>query len=113
MVDFNKLADKKLEEVERPPLPPVGHYRLKNTKVPDWDPRPEGEWFIIEFTMQAQEAMDDVDPDDLAAFGKVTGAVLRKSFMCSRDDEVEADKMLYNVKRFLVDHLRCADEGMS
>lgn|SRR5690606_913639 len=113
MVDFNALADKKLEDVERPPLLPMGHYRFKVEKMPEMDVNPDSEWYIIEFLCRAQEALDDVDPDSLQEFGAVTNGVLRKTFMCDREDEGAAKQMLYNVKRFLVDHLQCADESMS
>lgn len=113
MVDFSKLADKKLEEVERPPLAPIGHYRFKVAKMPEMDVNPDSEWYIIEFQCQALEALDDVDPDALAEYGKVTNIQLRKTFMCDREDEKAADQMLFNVKRFLIDHLGCADESMS
>lgn len=105
-MEFTKILNKKLEEIERPPLPPVGTYVMKVTKVPEQMER--GDYKIIEFNFSGIEAMEDVDADELAAFGPVTNVMARRAFMFG-DDETSNDRAIFNLKRFLEEHLLVED----
>lgn len=111
MVDFASIASKKIEEVERPPLPPVGEYRWKVTKVPEQSKTADEKWEIVTFQVQALEALDSVDMDDYK--GEVTGIRNRVVFVFDTQDEAKFEQTLFNLRRFLESHLQCAEPGMS
>lgn len=101
MVNFTDALNTKQSDVEKPARQPQGTYRWRVSKIPAIIERED--WTIIEFPVQALEAEDDVDPDDLAEFGPVSGAVNRIAFMAPTDPEKENDrkKTLFNLTRFL------------
>lgn len=102
-VDFNKALDVKASEVKAVPVPPIGHYvwivtgqGIINT---------EGQWNSVRFPVRAVQVFedaDDVDRDDLAEFGKVTGIVNSVAFLFDSQDGTEADLITFQnrVKRF-------------
>jgi hypothetical protein len=111
-LNFADIASKKVEDVERPPLPPVGTYRWKVTKLPEQTKRgQDDQWDVVEFAVQAQEAYDNVDMDDYK--GDVTGIFNRVTFMFDTTDEAKFEQTLYRLRTFLERHLRCSEEGMS
>lgn len=113
MVDFASIANKKLADVERPPLPPIGHYSWAVIKLPELSESGDGRWEILNFPVRATAALDDVDPEELAAYGKVENIVQSHRFMFSKEDETEFKKTEYRLRKFLEDHLKCGDESMS
>lgn len=108
-LDFMKALDVKAEDVKPVPTPPAGHYVFQVTKPGAIN---DGEqWQSVRFTSQAVsvfEDANDVDPEDLAAYGKVTSLVNDKSFMFDKINGTEADLIRFqnDVKRFCVDHLQ-------
>lgn len=110
-LNFADIASKKIEDVERPPLPPVGEYRWKVTKVPEQSKSADEKWEIVTFNVQAVEALDSVDMEDYR--GEVTGIRNRVVFMFDTQDEAKFEQTLFNLKRFLENHLQCAEPGMS
>ena len=69
MASVNDLLDQKAEEIKRPPNPPEGHYRFEVSR--DHAVRETGgDWTFIEIPVQAKAAQEDVDPDELEAFGR-------------------------------------------
>lgn len=110
-LNFADVASKKVEDVERPPLPPVGEYRFRVTKVPEQAKSKDEAWEFVTFQVQAQEALDSVEMDGYN--GEVTGIRLRHAFIFNTLDEVEFEKTLFNLRKFLEDHLKCAEPGMS
>lgn len=113
---FTDALDRKMEEVKRPPNPPVGHYTWQVKKHPDsdsFDSRNSGKTFDrLEFQMSCVEPSDDVDTDDLAEYGNVAGFLTRKSFLFDNEDEQAFERSLYNLKRFL-EHLGVDADSMS
>lgn len=114
-LNFASIATKKFEEIERAPLPPSGTYRFVVSKLPEV--RDQGQWDVVDFTGTAVEAMV-VDPEALDAYlsgnqANIKKIVLRKSFMFDKQDAVAFQATENNLKRFLIDHLKCADESMS
>lgn len=114
---FSAALDRKLEEIKRPPNLPVGHYTFQVTKHPELDEfesnKTGGRFERVTFTMQCVAASDDVDTDDLAAYGNVSGAQMRKTFLFtqSEDDKASFDRSVFNLRRFL-GHLG-VDESLS
>lgn len=112
---FTDALDRKTEEIQRPPNPPVGHYTWQVKKHPDTDQfesRNTGKTFDrVSFQMACVEASDDVDPDDLSDYGNVAGFVTSKSFLFDNADETAFERSMYNLKRFL-EHLG-VDESLS
>jgi len=107
-LNFSDITNKKLEEVERPPLAPVGTYRWQVTKLPTITTSSDGKWDIVNFPIRALEALDDTDMSDYA--GEVTSITESVRFMFNKEDEVEFKKSEYRLRNFLEKALKCADE---
>lgn len=111
-MDFNKALDVKASEVKAIPVPPIGHYVWQVTAIPSIN---DGDvWQNVEFQLQAVgvfEDANDVDPDDLKTFGKVTSIRNRKSFMFNKIEGTETDLITFQnqLKRFMIDHLKIED----
>lgn len=111
MVDFASIASKKVEDVERPPLPPVGTYRWRVTKVPSQTKSGDEQWEMVNFSCKVVEPMDNVELADYK--GDVANILLTKSFVFNTQDEAAFETTLYQLKQFCERHLRCVEEGMS
>lgn len=104
---FSDALDRKLEEINRPPNLPVGHYIWTISKHPETDElesQRTGKTFDrLTFNLTCVSASDDVDPDELEAYGNVAGAMNRKTFLFDTDPEEKAgfERSLFDVKRFL------------
>ena len=105
-LNFADIASKKMEEAERPPLPPVGTYRFSVTKMPEATTTADGKWDILTFNARAVEALDDVEMDDYK--GEISGIIQQVKFMFNKEDEVEFQKSEYRARQFLEKHLKCA-----
>lgn len=110
-MNFASIANKKIEDVERPPLPPVGTYRWKILKLPEQSKSSDEKWEIVNFAVRAVEALDDVDAT--AYPGKIDGIMQSVRFMFNAEDEAEFEKSLFRLRTFLEKHVKCADEGMT
>lgn len=111
MVDFASIASKKVEEVERPPLPPVGTYRFRVMKVPTSTKSNDEQWEFLRFQCKVIEALDNVEVGDYP--GDVSNIVLSKSFVFNSADEAAFETTLFNLKQFCEKHLECVEPGMS
>lgn len=109
MVNFNDVLDTDTSTVERPPLLPIGTYRVAVSKVPVMDTIAQDAFDVVDFPMSVKEAMEDVDQDDLAAYGNYQNAPLRHRFMFDKEDETKFARSEYNLKRFLTEHLNLPD----
>lgn len=107
-LNFADVASKKMAEIERPPLPPVGAYRFSITKLPEVTTSNDGKWDILTIPCRALEAVDDVDMSDYK--GEVTNIVQSVRFMFNKEDEVEFEKSLFRAKQFFVNHVQCAGD---
>ncbi len=112
-LNFNEVAKKKLEEVERPPLPPQGPYRFAVIKLPEQTTTSDGNWDIVNFPVRGREGLDGVDPDDLQKFGGAEKVINSVRFMFNKNDQAEFDRTFYNLRRFLENTLKCATPEMS
>jgi hypothetical protein len=117
MVDFTQALDVKVAEIERPPLPPVGHYIFKVSKPAVFGDVGNGRFDTVDFVLQGVEATDDVDQDDLASVGGPTAINLRHRFMFNKGDDEEskanANRTLFNLRTFLEKHLGMDIEGIT
>lgn len=111
MVDFASIASKKVEDVERPPLPPVGTYRFRVTKIPSSTKSQDEQWEFLRFNCKVLEALDNVEIADYP--GDVANIMLSKSFVFNTQDEAAFETTLFQVKQFCESHLQCVESGMS
>lgn len=114
---FSDSLDRKLEEINRPPNLPLGHYIWQVSKHPSIDEfdssKTGGKFERVTFQVTCVSASDDVDADELAAYGNVQGAQNRKTFLFSNseDDKANFERSMFNLRRFLG---HCGiDEGMA
>jgi len=107
MVSFLDIANKKVEEIERPALPPVGTYRWSITKLPETSKSQDGKWEFLRIPCRALEALDNVDMDDYK--GDVSGIVMSVSFVFNTEDEAEFEKTLYRTRQFFEKHVGCVE----
>lgn len=90
MARFSDALDRNLEDIKRPPPLPVGHYLFAISKVPDAPREIEGKPYeILTINCTVVEPLDDVDPDDLEAFGKVAGTPSKIDFIFNTDPDEE------------------------
>jgi hypothetical protein len=105
-MNFADALNTKVGEIERPPLIPSGTYRAVVKKVPVIDTIADGKWDVLDFTLQLVEAQEDVDQQDLASFGGLSNATMtRHRFMFNKEDDAAFKRTLFNLKRFLAEHL--------
>lgn len=108
-LNFADIASKKIDDIERPALPPVGTYRFAITKLPDPTTTADGNWDILTVSCRALEALDDVDMSDYK--GEVTGIMQQVKFMFNKNDEAEFGKSEYRMRQFFEKHVGCAEAG--
>lgn len=118
MPNFNAILDKKMDTIEKPKLVPPGTYKGMVTKVPSIERSPDGKWDFLDFNLRLTEAGSDVDEAALASYGGLgSHSNMRRRFLFNTGDTTEDkagfDRTQYDVKRFLVDHLKCAKEDTS
>lgn len=110
---FTDALDRKLEDIKRPPNPPVGHYTWQVRKHPEtaqFESRTTGKTFDrVVFSMVCVAPMDDVDIDDLEEYGNVAGFVTSKTFLFDNEDDQAFERSMSNLKRFL-DHLNVPED---
>ncbi len=111
MVDFASIASRKVEEVERPPLPPVGTYRFRVMKVPESSKSGDEQWEFLRFNCRAVEALDNVEVGDYP--GDIGNIMLSKSFVFNSADEAAFETALFQLRQFCEKHLRCTEAGMT
>lgn len=97
-----------LEAAQKPPVLPMGTYVWSVSGPFTERQTNNGDWNIIEFPVVAVEADEDVDPEQLEAFGSLRAARNRITFMFPTDPEKDADakRTLYSLRRFLEETLR-------
>lgn len=111
MVDFASIASKKVEEVERPPLPPVGTYRFRVMKIPTSTKSTDEQWEFLRFNCKVIEALDNVEISDYP--GDVANIMLPKAFIFNSGDEAAFETTLFQLRQFCEKHLQCVEPGMS
>lgn len=102
-MNFMDSLNVKAEDVKRPPLPPLGTYKFRITKV-GTDQIANGDYDVVDFTATAIEMVDG-NTAELDSYGSVEQVVQRVRFMFSSkpEDAARKERSLFNLKRFLVD----------
>jgi hypothetical protein len=111
-LSFADIADRKLEDIERPPLAPVGTYIFQCYKMPESSTTANGDWDIVNIPLRAVEAVE-VDPEELAAFGHIKNIMLSVRVMFNKNDETEFSRSMFNLRRILEDHFKSATPDMT
>lgn len=105
-MNFAEIANRKLSDVERPPIPPVGMYRFQITKIPSMESIANGAYDKVTFTCQAVEAYENVDEDDLKKFGGTKNVTVTRGFMFDNNDETKFAQTLFQLKSFIEKHMQ-------
>jgi hypothetical protein len=111
MVNFAAIANKKLADVERPPIPPLGMYRFTITKPAQIEEIANGAYTNITLICKALEAYENVDTDELATFGGVSNVVSSVKFLYDNNDANKGAQIEFRIRQFLEKH--CAIEGVA
>lgn len=115
MSNFMDALNTRISDIEKPKLMPIGTYVWAVNKPHKEATSKDGKWFSIEvpcLPKMPYEDAEDVDADELAAFGPLKSAPNSIRFMLDLQAEgtVDQEKFMYNVKRFLLDVLRVEAE---
>lgn len=110
-MNFLDVLNTRAGDIEKPKPLPIGTYRWKVTKTHKELDQGKGEWKVISIPIApfaVHEASNDVNEDDLAAFGSLNAAANDIRFMFPTDPAKVADleRTAYSLKRFLLDVLR-------
>lgn len=105
MAKFADLVNRKAEEIERPPLLPIGEYVGRINKpysVADIQGKDGTPYERIEFPCMIDSPIE-VDEDDLVEFGNVSGQNFRVDFLLNNLEEEKARRelTLFNIRKFL------------
>lgn len=103
MPSFSDVLSKAAESIERPPLPPKGTYVFVVQGQPKTNERKEYE--VVDFQLKGVRPGEDVDADDLKAYGSPANIIVRKSFLFNTTDEAAFKRAEFNLREFLVTHL--------
>lgn len=115
-MDFHDALTIPNESIVRPPMLPVGTYRASVSKIPEISTSDKGDYDFVDFQLKVLEAQEDVDADELKEFGPISSVQRRHRFLFNKEDSPEGkqafQRTLYQIKRFLVDHLKVdANDG--
>lgn len=113
--NFMDALNTKISDIEKPALMPVGTYVWAVNKAHRESTSKDGKWFTIELPVVPKMAYadaEDVDTDELAAYGDLKSGMNSIRFMLdtTADGKADMEKFQYNLKRFLVDTLRVEAE---
>lgn len=108
-LNFADIANKKFADVEKPKLPPMGTYRWQITKAPGIESSKDGKWDFVSFPCTAVEMVDG-DFASLSAFGELKNVRQSLRFLFDKNDPTAFANTEYRLRRFLVDHVKCASE---
>ena len=114
MAKFSDIANKKVAETVRPPLPPVGMYTMQITgpyTVRETS-GPKGDFEIMSFPMGGVQGHDDVDQEELAAFGGAKNVRGKKDFIFNNGEGEEVNFLgtENQLKDFLYKHLGISED---
>jgi hypothetical protein len=111
---FSDALTTKVEDFERPPNLPAGHYTFQVLKHPDisvFESRDGVQFDRVTYTCAPVAAGEDVDPDDLAKFGDFTKVQVRKQFLIpdGEQDAAGHDSSMYRHRQFL-EHMGISED---
>lgn len=114
-MNFLDALNTKVSEIEKPPLLPKGTYIWVVTKAHKETTSKDGAWSTVEIPVTPKEPYsdaEDVDMDELHSYGKLAQGVnsIRFMFPNDPDKDVDRQKTLWGLRRFLVDTLKVEAE---
>lgn len=98
MANFEDILSQQVDEVKVPPPMPVGTYIWTVQGLPTQGKSTKKQTDFVEFTCACLQALDDVDPEALEAFGAVAGKTKTLTFYVTED-------AIFMLDRFLFEHL--------
>lgn len=105
MPSFADALNRNMEDIKRPPPPPIGHYIMRVSKMPDAPAKITGKdgtnYERLDFPIQIVAPTEDIDPEEIAIFGDVSGVNLRMSFLFNTTDDNRYEQTLVQLKQFL------------
>lgn len=104
-MNFAEIANRKLSDVERPPIPPQGMYRFQIAKLPSVETIANGAFDKVTVVCKAVEAYENVDEDDLKKFGGTKNVSVTRTFMFDNNDETKFQQTLFQLRTFLEKHV--------
>lgn len=109
-LNFAEALATRFEDIEKPPLPPLGTY---NWQIKSYKQDARGDFEIVEFQVTAISATEEVNAEELAAYGPVTGISTRLAFLFDKNDQNRFATTLDRLKTFLSEHVGCFSDGQS
>lgn len=103
MASFADIATKRIADIERPPIPPKGMYRWQISKLPSLD-QLNADYEKVSIMCKAVEAYDNVDADDLKAFGGIKNIAIPLEFIFDKNDDTKFQQTLFRLRTFLERH---------
>ena len=105
MPSFADALNRSMETIKRPPPPPVGKYIARVAQAPSdmtsMTGRDGTSYTKLTIPLALVQPLEDVDPDDLAAYGAVTSTIVRLDFIFNESDPAKFEKRLDNLKNFI------------
>lgn len=114
-MNFNDVLNTPVTDIEKPPLPPFGSYKMIVTKPPvlrQITGKDGTEYDVLDFICRGLEAGPDVDASALEAYGPVKNIVQTHTFMFNKSDETAFKTTLSRLRTFLEKHLNLPVEGI-
>jgi hypothetical protein len=111
MPNFADIAAKRVDEVEQPPLPPVGTYRFRITKLPEVSKSQDEAWEFMRVPCKVVEALDNVDLEGYA--GDPQNILMSVSFVFNTQDEVAFEQTEWRMRQFFEKHVQCVEPDMT
>jgi len=108
MPNFAEIASKKVEDVEQPPLPPVGTYRFRVTKLPEVTKSQDEAWEFLRVPCKVIEAQDNVDLSDYK--GDPQNIMMSVSFVFNTQDEAAFETTEFRMRQFFEKHVGCVEK---
>ena len=115
-MNFMDALNTRVGDIEKPKLLPAGTYLWKVSKAHKESTTNKGDWNIVEIPVvpvAPYDQADDIDADELSAYGQLAQGAnsIRFMFPTDADKDVDRQKTLWGLRRFLLDTLKVdADE---
>lgn len=89
-MNFADILNRKAEEIQKPKNLPAGHYIASVKALPSSDMIAQGKFSKLSFQLVIQQACEDIDTDEIAAFGApIQGQLIKKDFLFTTDPAEE------------------------
>lgn len=96
-IDFSKILQKQATEIEKPKPLPIGTFVCSNPKLPDFKGIGQNQTPAAEFSFVVIAPTEDVDPEQLAAYGDFKGKTIRHRMFLSEAAEFRTKEEIVKV----------------